>query len=98
MDIIAVKVSSFPLALTSPIVELTPTTPQVYEAMAYHVSQANFNRRVRVVSAWSLQMTASAILSALRSIIDPMASHLREIYAEGFPYAVVFPAGPLPEM
>ena len=71
---------------------------KVYEAMAYHVSQANFNRRVRVVSAWSLQMTASAILSALRSIIDPMASHLREIYAEGFPYAVVFPAGPLPEM
>ena len=64
--------------------------------MAYHVTQANFNRRVKVVSAWSLQMTVSAILSALRSIIDPMASHLREIYAEGFPYEVVFPVGTLP--
>lgn len=64
--------------------------------MAYHVTQANFNRRIKAVSAWSVQMTAGAILSALRAIIDPMASHLREIYTEGFPYEVVFPVGVLP--
>ncbi|GBE80718.1 Mitochondrial distribution and morphology protein [Sparassis crispa] len=52
---------------------------KVYEAMAYHVMQANFNRRVKAVSAWSLQMTASAILSALRTLMDPMAAHLREL-------------------
>lgn len=64
---------------------------KVYEAMAYHVTQANFNRRVRAVSAWSLQMTASAILSALRAAMDPMASHLRELYSEGLPYDITFP-------
>ncbi|KAF7793966.1 hypothetical protein EIP86_005090 [Pleurotus ostreatoroseus] len=69
---------------------------KVYEAMAYHVTQANFNRRIKVVSAWSLHMTASAMISALRSIIDPMASHLREIYAEGLPYGFVFPVGSIP--
>lgn len=32
-------------------------------------------------------MTASAILSALRSIVDPMASRLREVYyIDGIPY------------
>lgn len=72
---------------------------KVYEAMAYHVTQANFNRRVRVVSAWSLQMTASAIVTALRSALDPMAMHLKNIYAEGLLYDVslplsVFPAAP----
>ncbi len=56
--------------------------------MAYHVTQANFNRRIKVVSAWSLQMTANAILSTLRSVTDPMAVHLRELYTEGFPYEV----------
>ena len=66
---------------------------KVYEAMAYHVTQANFNRRVKVVSAWSLQMTASAILSALRTAMDPMASHLRELYSEGLPYDIFFPVG-----
>lgn len=59
---------------------------KVYEAMAYHVTQANFNRRVKAVSAWSLQMTASAILSTLRTVMDPMAVHLRELYTEGPPY------------
>ena len=53
--------------------------------MAFHVTQANFNRRIRVVSTWSLHMTTSAIISAMRYILDPMASHLREIYNEGFP-------------
>ncbi|CAL1706664.1 unnamed protein product [Somion occarium] len=56
---------------------------KVYEAMAYHVTQANFNRRIRAVSSWSLQMTASAILSTLRSIIHPMATHLRHVYQDG---------------
>ena len=66
---------------------------KVYEAMAYHVTQANFNRRVKVVSAWSLQMTANAILSTLRAAMDPMAAHLRELYAEGLPYDVLLPVG-----
>lgn len=66
---------------------------QVYEAMAYHVTQANFNRRVKVVGAWSLQMTASAILSALRSMMDPMAKQLNELYTEGIPPGIVFPMG-----
>ena len=65
---------------------------KVYEAMAFHVTQANFNRRVKAVSAWSLQMTASAILSALRTVMDPMATHLREIYSERLSYDV-FPVG-----
>ena len=60
---------------------------KTYDAMAYHVAQANFNRRVRVVSTWSLHMTTSAIVSAMRYVVDPMASHLRELYKEieGFP-------------
>lgn len=45
------------------------------------------NRRVKVVGVWSLQMTASAILSALRNIVDPMASRFREAYyVDGIPY------------
>ena len=39
---------------------------KVYDAFAYHVTQANFNHRVKTVSLWSLQMTASAVLAALR--------------------------------
>jgi hypothetical protein len=31
--------------------------------MAYHVTQANMNRRLRTVSLWSLQMTAGAMVS-----------------------------------
>ncbi|KAI0072505.1 hypothetical protein K474DRAFT_1628894 [Panus rudis PR-1116 ss-1] len=58
---------------------------KVYEAMAYHVTQANFNRRLKAVSTWSLHMTASAALNALRSMIHPMATHLKNIYHEGFP-------------
>ena len=68
---------------------------KVYEAMAYHVTQANFNRRVRVVSAWSLQMTASAIVAALRAAMDPMATHLRKMHAEGLPDNVALPLGVL---
>ncbi|KAH9948663.1 mitochondrial distribution and morphology protein-domain-containing protein [Amylocystis lapponica] len=68
---------------------------KVYEAMAYHVTQANFNRRIRAVSAWSLQMTASAVLSALRTLVDPMATHFRELYDENFPFDTILHANPL---
>ncbi|TFY65238.1 hypothetical protein EVJ58_g2119 [Rhodofomes roseus] len=69
---------------------------KVYEAMAYHVSQANFNRRLKVVSAWSLQMTASAMISALRTLIDPVATHLRDLYEQGgYDALFVPPDGPL---
>ncbi|EIW63485.1 uncharacterized protein TRAVEDRAFT_114364 [Trametes versicolor FP-101664 SS1] len=57
---------------------------KVYEAMAYHVTQANFNRRMRAVGTWSLQMTASALMSTLRTLMDPMTVHVREVY-EGLP-------------
>ncbi|KAI9463718.1 mitochondrial distribution and morphology proteins-domain-containing protein [Lactarius psammicola] len=40
---------------------------KVYDTFAYHVTQANFNHRVKTVSLWSLQMTASAVLAALRN-------------------------------
>ncbi|KIK77736.1 hypothetical protein PAXRUDRAFT_834888 [Paxillus rubicundulus Ve08.2h10] len=61
---------------------------KTYDALAYHVSQVNMNRRVKAVGVWSLQMTASAILNALRNHIDPMASQLREVYyVNGIPWA-----------
>ncbi|KAI0916407.1 hypothetical protein AcV7_007135 [Taiwanofungus camphoratus] len=59
---------------------------KVYEAMAYHVTQANFNCRVKAVSAWSLQLTANAVLSALRTLVDPVTAHLRELYEETIPH------------
>lgn len=63
---------------------------KVYEAMAYHVTQANFHRRMRAVGTWSLQMTASALMSTLRTLMDPMAAQLREIYENGLPYESPF--------
>ncbi|KAH9176518.1 hypothetical protein EDB89DRAFT_1938475 [Lactarius sanguifluus] len=39
---------------------------KVYDTFAYHVTQANFNHRVKTVSLWSSQMTASAVLAAFR--------------------------------
>lgn len=63
---------------------------KVYEAMAYHVAQANFNRRIKYVGTWSLQMTASAIMNALRTLVDPMAAHLRDLYDTGFPHEALF--------
>ncbi|KAG2015405.1 mitochondrial distribution and morphology protein 31 [Coprinopsis cinerea AmutBmut pab1-1] len=51
----------------------------VYEAMAHHVSQSAMNRqRMKTVSWWSLQMTASAIISALRTMVDPVSAQLKE--------------------
>ncbi|KAG5722873.1 hypothetical protein E4T56_gene11213 [Termitomyces sp. T112] len=55
-----------------------------YEALAYHVSQSTMNRqRMRTVSLWSLQMTASAVLSALRTAVNPVSHHLKEVYMNG---------------
>ncbi|KAG6911155.1 hypothetical protein DXG01_003895 [Tephrocybe rancida] len=52
-----------------------------YEALAYHVSQSTMNRqRMRTVSLWSLQMTASAVLSALRTAVNPVSHHLKDAY------------------
>ncbi|KII92176.1 hypothetical protein PLICRDRAFT_36966 [Plicaturopsis crispa FD-325 SS-3] len=53
---------------------------KIYDALAYHVTQANMNGRIRTVSLWSLQMTASAVLNALRAGVDPVSAHLREVY------------------
>ena len=63
---------------------------KVYEAMAYHVAQANFHRRVKAVGTWSLQMTASALMSTLRTLMDPMTAHLREVYENGMPADPMF--------
>lgn len=65
---------------------------KVYDALAYHVIAVNMNRRVRAVGVWSLQMTASTMLSALRNLIDPMAAQVREMYySNGFPFDVQIP-------
>ncbi|OBZ70871.1 Mitochondrial distribution and morphology protein 31, partial [Grifola frondosa] len=74
MDAIAVKVCLY----------VSAYVVCIHAERSYHVTQANFNRRIKAVSAWSLQMTASAILSALRTLVDPMAAHLKEIYERGF--------------
>ncbi|KAK6997084.1 mitochondrial distribution and morphology proteins-domain-containing protein [Favolaschia claudopus] len=55
----------------------------VYDAMAYHVTQANMNRRIRTVSLWSLQMTAGALVSTLRTMVDPVSARVREAYLNG---------------
>ncbi|KAL0577508.1 Mitochondrial distribution and morphology protein 31, mitochondrial precursor [Marasmius crinis-equi] len=55
---------------------------KIYDALAHHVTQANFNRRIKTVSVWSLQKTANAVLSALRHLADPMSARLRETYAK----------------
>ncbi|KAN0134038.1 hypothetical protein V8E53_008256 [Lactarius tabidus] len=49
------------------------TALKVYDTFAYHVTQANFNHRVKTVSLWTLQMTASAVLAALRNVVDPVS-------------------------
>ncbi|KAF9264091.1 hypothetical protein L218DRAFT_249584 [Marasmius fiardii PR-910] len=54
---------------------------KIYDALAHHVTQANFNRRIKTVSVWSLQMTANAVLSALRNLVDPVSLRLKETYS-----------------
>lgn len=57
---------------------------KIYDALAYHVTQATMNRqRMKTVSLWSLQMTASAILAALRNTVDPVSLHFKEAYLNG---------------
>ncbi|KAJ8696035.1 Mitochondrial distribution and morphology protein 31, mitochondrial precursor [Pleurotus ostreatus] len=56
---------------------------KIYEALAYHVAQANMNKRIKTVGLWSLQMTASAVLSALRNVVDPVSVHFKEMYFSG---------------
>ncbi len=55
---------------------------KVYDTFAYHVTQANFNHRVKTVSLWSLQMTASAVLAALRNVMDPVSVQVRDLYQD----------------
>jgi len=62
---------------------------KVYDAFAYHVTQANFNHRVKTVSLWSLQMTASAVLAALRSVVDPVSVQVRDLYQDAASALVV---------
>ncbi|KAG8846091.1 Mitochondrial distribution and morphology protein 31, mitochondrial precursor [Tulasnella sp. 330] len=42
---------------------------KTYDALAYHVSNAN-QQRLKTVSLWSLRMTAGAISNALKNIVD----------------------------
>ncbi|KAJ6594374.1 mitochondrial distribution and morphology proteins-domain-containing protein [Mycena capillaripes] len=68
---------------------------QVYDAMAYHVTQANMNRRLKTVSLWSLQMTAGAVISTLRTLVDPVSARAREAYLSGRELYEVFQPGPI---
>jgi mitochondrial distribution and morphology protein 31 len=38
---------------------------------------------MKTVSLWSLQMTASAVLGALRNAVDPVSLHFKEAYLSG---------------
>jgi len=41
---------------------------------------------------WSLQMTASAVLSALRNLVDPVSMQVRDLYyVNGVPYDALIP-------
>ncbi|KAG8967867.1 Mitochondrial distribution and morphology protein 31, mitochondrial precursor [Tulasnella sp. 419] len=42
---------------------------KVYDALAYHVANAN-QRRAKLVSLWGMRMTAHALITALRNISD----------------------------
>lgn len=80
MDDISLKVLPFLLCSAIP----TDAELKIYDALAYHVTQATMNRqRMKTVSLWSLQMTASAILAALRNTVDPVSLHFKEAYLNG---------------
>lgn len=56
----------------------------MYDALAYHVSQSAMNRqRIKTVGLWSLQRTASAVLSTIRNALHPGFAQLREAYMNG---------------
>ncbi|KAF8313437.1 hypothetical protein DL93DRAFT_2059047 [Clavulina sp. PMI_390] len=46
---------------------------KTYDALAYHVMQANMNRRIKTVTLWSLQQTAKATLRTFRLLVEPLA-------------------------
>ncbi|KZS93905.1 mitochondrial distribution and morphology protein family 31/32 [Sistotremastrum niveocremeum HHB9708] len=62
---------------------LDEITLKTYEALALHVTQSNLERRLQTVSLWSLQITAGAILSTVRNILDPAGVHIRNMYTDG---------------
>ena len=57
------------------------TYSQIYDALAYHVTQSNIDHRLKTVSLWSLQITANAILSTVKNVLDPAAAHIRDMYS-----------------
>jgi hypothetical protein len=65
---------------------LDEISDKIYEALAYHVTQANMNGRIRHVGLWSLQMTAQAVLNALRSAVEPTRGLMMNIYELGSPF------------
>ncbi|CUA66859.1 Mitochondrial distribution and morphology protein 31 [Rhizoctonia solani] len=56
---------------------------KTYDAVAYHVTQANMQRRLRTVAMWNLHLASRNLITAARSIADPMTAHLRGAYAHG---------------
>ncbi|KAK0455485.1 mitochondrial distribution and morphology proteins-domain-containing protein [Desarmillaria tabescens] len=65
---------------------------KMYDALAYHVTEANMNRRLKTVTIWSLQKTASAVLSALRNAFDPVSAHFKQSYLDAKIYDGVHPS------
>ena len=96
MDEISFKVRLFPFRQFG--LKIIFYFAKTYEALAYHVSQSAMNRqRMRTVSLWSLQMTASAVLSALRNVVDPFSARLKEVYLQSHPMRGLYetiPMGP----
>ncbi|QRV79567.1 mitochondrial distribution and morphology protein 31 [Ceratobasidium sp. AG-Ba] len=54
---------------------------KTYEAVAYHVTQANMKRRLKTVALWNLHLASRNLISAARNIADPMSAHFRIAYA-----------------
>ncbi|KAG8691741.1 Mitochondrial distribution and morphology protein 31, mitochondrial precursor [Ceratobasidium sp. 423] len=52
-----------------------------YDAVAYHVTQANMQRRLKTVAMWNLHLASRNLITAARNIADPMSAHLRAAYA-----------------
>ncbi|KAF8325157.1 mitochondrial distribution and morphology protein-domain-containing protein [Cantharellus anzutake] len=50
---------------------------KVYDALAYHVTHANINRRVKTVSLWSVQQIALAIVGMIRSATEPLSNNVQ---------------------
>lgn len=65
--------------ISNPFIQNLKKLFEVYEALAYHVTQANFDRRVRTVGLWSLQKTIEAALSAMKTVMQPMSVYLQEL-------------------